>query len=136
MGKLSRSVRMKTMPVEGGAGRMRIETGTPLCRPIPRASAGRCRVVSNRTDASSGPACESHGITLGLQTERSILAVTNTSRYAFDLKSFVKFRMWLNRNTLPWKSWRNQVDSGLELVVNLSRRQCLGLAAAGLVRAG
>src|ERR1022692_1687541 len=112
MGKLSRSVRTKTMPVEGGAGRMRIETGTPLCRPIPRASAGRCRVVSNRTDASEGPACESHGITVCLQTKRSILAVSNTSRYPFDLKSFVKFRVWQKCNTSAWESWQNQVDSG------------------------
>ena len=44
--------------------------------------------------------------------------------------------MWLNCNTLPQESWWNQVDSGpitgVELVVNLSRRQCLGLAVAGL----
>lgn len=47
--------------------------------------------------------------------------------------------MWLNRNTSPQESWWNQVDSGptadVELVVNLSRRQCLGLAVAGLAGA-
>jgi beta-lactamase class A len=47
--------------------------------------------------------------------------------------------MWLNRNTSPWESWWNQVNSGptdgVELVVNLSRRHCLGLAVAGLAGA-
>jgi len=33
--------------VEGGAGRIRMETGTPLCRPTPEAATGRCIVVSN-----------------------------------------------------------------------------------------
>jgi len=44
--KLSRSVRTKTIPVETGAGRMRMWTGAPLCRPTPLASTGRCTVVS------------------------------------------------------------------------------------------
>ena len=35
------------MPVDGGAGMMRIFTGTPLCKPTPAASTGRCTVVSN-----------------------------------------------------------------------------------------
>src|SRR5689334_9222070 len=35
------------MPVEYGAGRIRILTGTPLCRPTPAASTGRWMVVSN-----------------------------------------------------------------------------------------
>jgi hypothetical protein len=36
------------MPVETGAGKIRILTGTPWCRPIPEASTGRCSVVSKR----------------------------------------------------------------------------------------
>src|ERR1035437_10332024 len=48
MGKRSRSVRMKTTPVAAGAGRMRMLTGTPECRPTPETSTGRCTVVSNR----------------------------------------------------------------------------------------
>src|ERR1035437_4486052 len=48
MGKRSRSVRMKPTPVVTGAGRMRMFTGTPECKPIPEASTGRCTVVSNR----------------------------------------------------------------------------------------
>src|SRR5436190_2087994 len=39
------------MPVDTGAGRTRIETGTPLCRPTPLASTGRWIVVSKRTGA-------------------------------------------------------------------------------------
>src|ERR1019366_7789700 len=48
MGKLSRSVRRKTMPVETGAGRIRMETATPECRPTPEAWTGRWTVVSKR----------------------------------------------------------------------------------------
>src|SRR5579871_206045 len=47
MVKPSRSVRTKTMPVEGGAGRIRIRTGTPECNPTPEASTGRFTVFSN-----------------------------------------------------------------------------------------
>ena len=36
------------MPVAGGAGKMRIVTGTPLCNPTPLASTGRWTVVSKR----------------------------------------------------------------------------------------
>src|ERR1035441_1824120 len=49
MGKRSRSVRRKTTPVETGAGRMRMFTGTPEGRPTPETPTGRCTVVSNRT---------------------------------------------------------------------------------------
>jgi hypothetical protein len=36
------------MPVEGGAGRILMETGTPLCSPTPEAPTGFPTVVSNR----------------------------------------------------------------------------------------
>jgi hypothetical protein len=32
---------MKTIPVDGGAGRILMDTGTPLWRPTPEASTGR-----------------------------------------------------------------------------------------------
>src|ERR1022692_1550640 len=48
MGKRSRSVRRNTKPVDTGAGRIRIFTGTPECRPTPEVSTGRWTVVSNR----------------------------------------------------------------------------------------
>jgi hypothetical protein len=39
---------MKTIPVDTGAGKIRIRTETPLCNPIPAASTARQTVVSKR----------------------------------------------------------------------------------------
>jgi hypothetical protein len=39
---------MKTIPVDTGAGRIRIRTETPLCNPTPAASTARQTVVSKR----------------------------------------------------------------------------------------
>src|SRR5690349_21517614 len=64
MGKLSRSVRTKTMPVDTGAGKTRIEAGTPLCKPIPLVSTGRWIVVSKRKKALLTKRHMSHELSL------------------------------------------------------------------------
>jgi hypothetical protein len=43
--KSSRSVRTKTWPVSGGAGRRRRRTGTAVCSPRPLVSTGAAMVV-------------------------------------------------------------------------------------------
>ena len=43
--KSSRSVRTKTCPVSGGAGRKRKRTGTAVCKPNPLVSTGAAMVV-------------------------------------------------------------------------------------------
>jgi hypothetical protein len=43
------------MPVAGGAGKIRMETGTPLCKPRPLICTGRWTVVSYRTVCVTSP---------------------------------------------------------------------------------
>src|SRR6266496_2934067 len=84
MGKLSRSVRKKTMPVDTGAGRTRIETATPLCRPIPLAWTGRWIVVSKRTEALLAGQRISHELWLIAisQPNRNIMIIKDTLKLA------------------------------------------------------
>src|ERR1700722_7809421 len=97
---------MNTMPVEGGAGRMRIETGTPLCNPTPLASTGRWMVVSKRTAASSGGQPDPSLVLI----QGSIVLVTNPSRYPFDSQRFVKLSLLQKCNTSNHVLWQNNVN--------------------------
>src|ERR1035437_4452421 len=83
MGKLSRSVRRKTIPVETGAGRMRIWTGTPLCSPTPLVSTGRCSVISKRK--------------IRLQRGCSPHSTSGTQPQSFDVQRLGWVAVWLKR---------------------------------------
>src|ERR1700676_390542 len=95
------------MPVDGGAGRIRIETGTPLCNPMPLASTGRWIVVSNRKGASSGRLPDPPLKFIQV----FILQVKNPYRYPFDSKRFVNLTVLQKCNSFTGLLWSNELNS-------------------------
>ena len=68
------------MPVEGGAGRMRMETGRRECRPMPLASTGRCEWFQIASGLLEVYGCQMGSCVDGFQTEGSILTRKNPIR--------------------------------------------------------
>ena len=94
------------MPVEGGAGRIRMETGTPLMeadtlgfyRALNRGLKSHLHLPSRRRLNANAAVCGtcSGGVKIH---ERLILTMNVRVSYQSDSKRFVKFRLWQNCNT-------------------------------------